>query len=399
MVEMKKVIRWIILGLTVGLMACEGNKNFVQSTTMYDQQFITQLGKDTLSIEALGMKENSLESLIAMRTPKPIYTSYRFDFDEQFLMDSLVVKRYLLDENGPTNEVLLTQSIFFKADSLIIYTDTGRRHNRAALRADKTVIPYFEMVHWPIVIAERRMRQMKVDQLQIGMLDGNRVLTFDFERTAEGRLKISHPHRGYMLATFNASGHLKSIDASHTTRKLRVSQEANLSPGDFIVHTIHHQDEIDQVGPLSGRGTVSEMIHGVQIDIDYGRPSRRGRTIFGEVVPWGKVWRTGANMATHFSTNAPVVFSDQLELEPGSYTIFTIPEENGGQFILNAQTGINGIAYDANHDLGRVPMEQEILPNQVELLTVTLTEKPQNSGEVIIAWGKRRFKVPFKVLP
>src|SRR5690606_8924513 len=88
------------------------------------------------------------------------------------------------------------------------------------------------------------------------------------------------------------------------------------------------------LGPLSPRDTARASIAGANVMIDYGRPSARGRTVMGGLVPYNDVWRTGANAATQLITDAPLRVGD-VRLEPGSYSLFTVPRRGAWDLIIN----------------------------------------------------------------
>ena len=118
----------------------------------------------------------------------------------------------------------------------------------------------------------------------------------------------------------------------------------------------------------SPRETVSGTVAGANVSIDYGSPSVRGRKIWGELVPYGKLWRTGANPVTTFETSKDVNIEGNI-LPAGKYSIFTIPGENEWTIIFNSETGQWGIKDDgsANDDPAK------------DVLTVTV--KPEKSKE------------------
>jgi hypothetical protein len=109
-------------------------------------------------------------------------------------------------------------------------------------------------------------------------------------------------------------------------------------------------------GPLqSPRDTARATIGTAHVVIDYGRPSKRGRDIFGGLVPYGQVWRTGANAATVLQTDQPL-WIDTLKVPAGTYTLYTLPSATGWQLIVNKEVGQWGLVYHPEFDLGRVPM-------------------------------------------
>ena len=84
---------------------------------------------------------------------------------------------------------------------------------------------------------------------------------------------------------------------------------------------------------------------GKTITLDYSSPRMRGRKVFGELVPYGKVWRTGANEATTFVTDESLITVDGTNIPAGSYTIFTVPDPDKWTLIINKHTGEAGIPY------------------------------------------------------
>ncbi len=138
-------------------------------------------------------------------------------------------------------------------------------------------------------------------------------------------------------------------------------------------------------------------IDGATIAIEYGRPYVKGRTIFGNVVPYGKVWRTGADEATTLTTDRTLVFGD-LTLPPGKYTLWTWVDDKGPwQLIVNKETGQWGTAYKADQDLGRVNLKVEALSAPVEQLTIAIDDTPGPGGVLKIDWEKTRASVAFTV--
>jgi len=111
---------------------------------------------------------------------------------------------------------------------------------------------------------------------------------------------------------------------------------------------------------------------GKTITVDYSSPRMKGRKIFGELVPYGKVWRTGANEATTFVTDADLVVGGKV-VPAGSYTIFTIPNQDKWTLIISKKTGEWGIPYPGEaEDLTRTDMKVSSLPAPVENFTISL---------------------------
>lgn len=147
--------------------------------------------------------------------------------------------------------------------------------------------------------------------------------------------------------------------------------------------------------PLSPPGTAETTLGGAKVTIAYSRPSMRGRAIYGGLVPYGQVWRTGANAATQLRTDRDLVFG-ALTVPAGTYTLWTLPTLQGWQLIINRQTGQWGTEYDAARDLGRVPMAVVPLADAVESCTIAV--EPQGAGAVLsVTWDRTRALIPFTV--
>ena len=131
---------------------------------------------------------------------------------------------------------------------------------------------------------------------------------------------------------------------------------------------------------------------GKDVEVSYGQPSKRGRVIFGELEPYGKVWRTGANEATEITFKKDVVFGGQ-PVKAGTYTLFTIPNQNEWTIILNPelkQWGAYGYDKIKSKDLPHVKVPAEKVDSPVEKLTMRFDE----SNNLVIEWDQTRVKVP-----
>ncbi len=147
--------------------------------------------------------------------------------------------------------------------------------------------------------------------------------------------------------------------------------------------------------PASPRDTAEMTYAGERIMVDYGRPSVRGRTIMGGLVPYGQVWRTGANAATTLVTPRDLRIGD-TPVPAGTYTLYTLPAESGWQLIVNKQTGQWGTQYDQAQDLARIPMRVERTSAPVEQFTINLVAG--SPGSLVMEWENTRASVPVTVV-
>ncbi|MBV9498880.1 MAG: DUF2911 domain-containing protein [Acidobacteriaceae bacterium] len=142
-------------------------------------------------------------------------------------------------------------------------------------------------------------------------------------------------------------------------------------------------------------GTAEVTLNGKQITIKYSRPSMRGRKIMGDLVPYGKVWRTGANDATALSTQIDLNIGG-ANVPAGNYTIYTLPSANSWKLIINKQTGQWGTEYNQDQDLARVDMQKSQLSSPVEQFTISFNKKSANSADLVLEWETTRLSVPVR---
>jgi hypothetical protein len=114
------------------------------------------------------------------------------------------------------------------------------------------------------------------------------------------------------------------------------------------------------------------------------------------VISYDRVWRTGANAATQFTTSAPIRLAG-LRVPAGNYTLWTIPHVHGVDLIVNRQTGQWGTEYSRARDLGSAPMKSESLERPVEQFTISIEGRDARRGTLAMAWGTFRWTAPIEL--
>lgn len=154
---------------------------------------------------------------------------------------------------------------------------------------------------------------------------------------------------------------------------------------------------------VSPHETASAVIDGNRVTVVYGRPytkdPRTGepRKIWGGVVPYGQVWRTGADEATLLITQRPIVMGGTT-IPAGAYTLYTLPQEDGtAKLIINKQLGQWGTQYDESQDLARIDLVKEALEKPADQLAIGISKNEGGGGVLKISWENTRFSVPFTV--
>ncbi len=164
----------------------------------------------------------------------------------------------------------------------------------------------------------------------------------------------------------------------------------------FAILSPFHGSAHAQPQRASPHETVSATIDGAKISITYGRPYARGRKIMGGLVPYGAVWRTGADEATTLVTDKALRIGS-TQVPAGTYTLYTLPDEKAWRLIISRQTGQWGSDYSQATDLARVDMQVGSTSMPVEQLTLALNDT-QAGGDLTIRWERTEAKVALSVV-
>ena len=145
--------------------------------------------------------------------------------------------------------------------------------------------------------------------------------------------------------------------------------------------------------------TVSADIDGNEVKIAYSRPSANNRAIWGGLVPYGKVWRTGANEATLLTAAKPIVIGGHA-LAAGTYSIFTVPQADGSaKLVINKKTGQWGIPYNEGaekaNELARIDLKAGKPAANVDPFTMAVERTGAGAGVIKLAWADKEFSVAF----
>jgi hypothetical protein len=134
--------------------------------------------------------------------------------------------------------------------------------------------------------------------------------------------------------------------------------------------------------PLS---TLKQRVGLTDIEVVYSRPSAKGRPIFGGLVPFGKVWRTGANASTTISFSTAVKLND-TEIPAGKYSLFTIPGESEWTVIINKDTKSSPFAYNASNDVARITAPAVEISENIETFSIMINAIRDDSARIDLIW-------------
>jgi hypothetical protein len=349
-----------------------------------------RLGVDTISVERIVRTGNTLVAEVVTRSPRTTLQRHQAQFDAAGNLVALSVTDLTAGSGAEERVTTYTR----RGDSLDIVVRGGTPSQRT-VAAPADWLPFIDLVHWPFEVALQRMRAANRTQVAAPMLSGQRIAAFPLAFSGRDSATVTHPTRGTMRLTVLPDGGIRTLDAGATTRALVVTR-SGASDVAALARDFAARDAAGRgIGELSGRGGGATTVLGATITLDYGVPMKRGREIWGALVRYGQLWRTGANRATHFKTDRELRFGDVV-VPAGEYTLFSIPEAEGGLLIINRQTGQNGQQYDAARDLARIPLRARALDREVEAFTIAAREA-NGRGELALQWDRRELVAEFTV--
>ena len=160
--------------------------------------------------------------------------------------------------------------------------------------------------------------------------------------------------------------------------------------GLFFANDINAQERTTDRVWVSPNAAVSQTIGLTVVELTYGRPGVRDREIFGGLVPFNEVWRTGANESTAITFSGDVLFEGEL-VEEGTYSLYTIPGEDSWAIIINNKLSW-GTEYDESEDVLRVDVDAEE-SHFLEQMMIYFENISEESGDLIIHWADTRVSI------
>jgi hypothetical protein len=337
-------------------------------TTMTAQSgaFVSRLGNDTLSVERYTRSADKIEGTILTKSPTTRMVKYTLALAKDGSvtgMEQSILKGDGTPFPGQPTGIKMT----FVGDTVVREMTTN-----GALNVRRTVVPKGTLpalagssVYAQLVIAQAK--RAKADTvLSIGMAPAQnapgkvtvRLVGADSAEIANNGFPV-----GYKL---DKAGRVLHADGAKTTQKVIVTLQNDVDIA-AIAAVWNASDAAGRsMGAASTRDTLRAEVSGAKITIDYGRPAKRGREIWGKLVPFDTVWRFGANAAARFTTDRDLMVGG-VHVPAGTYTIWLLPSAGQSFLILNKQLLASsapnapplwGTGYDAAQDLVRIPVEK-----------------------------------------
>ncbi len=372
--------------------------------------FITKLGADTLAVESLERQGNKVTSDAVDRFPRVRVRHTVIDLNDDGSIKHLVMEIHTPSEPAGERERKVIVNV--TADKVhISKTDSSGTLNRDFATGGGIVEAHIPQVYslYELYFAAAmkhagasqlatgtpvQMRQFYIDrEFDRFPLGSGRVTMLD-----GGKAEITHDWlSGTGEATMDSNYHMLHYSGARTTYKVEVNRLASAPDIKNIAERFESQETKNgNVKSLSVRDTTRAQIGKAMLIVDYSRPLLRGRTLLGDVIPYDRIWRTGANAATQFTTSVPVRLAE-MQIPAGAYTLWTVPHTGSVDLIVNKQTGQWGTEYKRSLDLGTTKMTSEAVTTPVEAFTISIVPVDVKHGTLIMQWGLFKWTAPIEV--
>lgn len=359
--------------------------------------FVVTLGRDTTSIERVTRTATRLEVEQVTRAPRVLMRRYRYGLDGRGRIQDYSI---VVTAPGAAPDAPPVQKIDGRRtrDSVIteIRTPSGSRTQRAAVPADAVLVsaaspfPTYELAMMELARSKRDSLRTTMYFIGAGNADW-----ISLRRTGRDSIDVLTYHEDHFRMRAGADGRLLGALPISGTGKYSAKRVENLDFEGTTAAWVAAEKSAGAMGALSVRDTVTATIGAASLWVDYGRPAKRGRVVFGGVVPFGELWRTGANAATQLRTDQALDFGGTV-LPSGTYTLWTLPSPGGWKLVVNSETGQWGTEHKPEKDLFKLDMKVETLPEVVERFTIGI-EPTADGGVLRMDWDTTRASIAFKV--
>ncbi|HEX2205359.1 MAG TPA: DUF2911 domain-containing protein [Longimicrobium sp.] len=386
------MIRLLALAVVLGLAPAVAA---AQTAPVADSgAFVVRMGTDTLAVERFVRTGDRIEgSLVRRDNPFTATRDYTAELNPDGSVRRLVVRLHTIGLSPTPSPYTFTYD--YGADSArSVYdrpAENEREERRVALGGP--VMAALGHSHALQEQALRMARGMGADSVRLLPVGANGTVSLGVRRGGGDTLQLATVE-GPATAWVDARGRLMRYDGTRTLTKVTAERVGWIDVPALAADFARRDHEGRGIGRLSPRDSVQATVGGARVSVGYGRPSMRGRKIFGGILPWGRVWRTGANVTTQLTTDRALVIGG-TPIPAGTYSLYTLPQPDRWTLIVNRKTGESGRedTYDPAQDVARIPMRFRALDAPVETLTIRLD--PEGDGAVLrVAWETTEAWVP-----
>ncbi len=365
----------------------------------YDSAYVERLGNDTLSIEEFTRSADRIEGRLLLRSPVTRVVTYTAELSPEGAITRLE-SEMSMPETNPDRPPTLRAVTTINADTVVtIVEQEGEPNDTLAVAVPEGTLLTVQKTPVPMAFLDHVVRSataMGGDSVPFAVLQQGspRLASNAVVRSGE-QLSIDFLGNPMMLDV-SADGGVAGLSGSRTTMKVETkpadpgSLDFDAMAADFAARDLLGEG----FGVASPPAQINMEVAGANLEVRYSQPAKRGREIFGGLVPWEVVWRTGANAATHFTTDRNLAVGD-ASVPAGTYTLWSTFTPESATLIINRQTDQWGTQYDESQDLARVPMTSAELGESVERFTIAIEEA--DAGAVLkLTWDTSEFSVPIR---
>jgi hypothetical protein len=373
--------------------------------------FVTVLGNDTVSVERIERAPTRLVTDGVDRWPFVRRRHTEFDLTAGGTIRRMVMDVRTPNGRSPRERGRRVTADFSRDRVTISVRDSGGVRDTSFATGGAITVPHVSMMYSVIELEiAAALRQAVVK----GLAPGDSVLFRQFYPDRDvgpsftlhrgfvhprpgGKVELRHDWlAGTGDVTVDSSGRMLTYSGQRSTYKVTVTRATTPPDIDAFGNRLAAAERGTGQQQLSVRDTAGSTIGTATFSVDYGRPLARGRTLLGNVISYDRVWRTGANAATQFTTSAPITLAG-LPVPGGTYTLWTVPHRGGVDLIVNRQTGQWGTEYNRAQDLGRAPMKADSVVTPVEKFTISIEASDAKRGTLVMSWGTFRWTAPLVV--
>lgn len=359
--------------------------------------FVTTLGRDTITVERFTRTPQGVSGELVNVAPRVRHLRYALTLGKNGQPQEFTVEQRTVNDTTPPSSLRMT----FGADSTRLVVTQGGKVTTKSAPANGPAWPQqlnlVALTEYPaMALAKSGRDSITLNVVSLG--DPKSVPTVFYKRGADTMSTMFFEPQFWMNYLVDKQGHVRGADGAHTTVKVVVVPQPKIDVAAFVAAAGAREKAGGGIGQLSKADSVSASAGPAALSVVYGRPAKRGRTVWGGVVPFGEVWRTGANAATRLHVSAPVDIGGTT-VPAGDYSLWSVPTADGATLIVNKQSGQWGTEYHADRDLARIPVRVEKLGAPVEVFTMAFAGSGDADRMLVAEWDTVRWTVPVKAKP
>jgi|GEM_PF-2028610 len=371
-----------------------------QTPRPYTASFVGTLGRDTVLVETYTVLDNHLYGKAFIRVPE----DYIGVFSIHFYPDGSIREFNVMAMN-PVNSSLPFEAksgsfpyrlnMNCKNDTCTFYNALKARnkeipvsHKARSMNFVGGWVPIISLMEWNCVRLARSGQQrlpLKMINSQLGVFD------IGVQYSNPETILFGGPFLEYTKINVNADGQITSTDGTGTPWNYWVAKHEPIDI-DLVAKRMVRNPPIGNPSPPE---TIRANIHSSTIEVQYGRPFKRGRTIFGGIVPMDSVWRTGAGQATTIILSADITIQNTI-IPKGPYSLYTIPGQNEWTLIFNTDLTTWPTNPDRSKDLAQLNIPVEKSARVIEQFTIDVQET-KKGGRIRFSWDDRTAFADFEL--